>query len=50
VRNRLLKLGTQAGVDGFVVLTITNDFKARIRSYELLAQAFDLRPRTSIIR
>jgi hypothetical protein len=50
VRNRLLKLGAQAGVDEFVVLTITNDFKARIRSYELLAQAFDLRPRTSIIR
>jgi hypothetical protein len=46
VRNRHLKLGAQAGVDEFVVLTITNDFKARIRSYELLAQAFDLKRRT----
>jgi len=25
-----------------VVLTITHDFKARLRSYELLAQAFGL--------
>lgn len=48
VRNRLLKLGAQAGVDEFVVLTITHDFKARVRAYELLAQIFDLKPRTAI--
>lgn len=48
VRNCLLKLGAQAGVDEFVVLTITHDFKARVRSYELLAQIFDLKPRTAI--
>jgi luciferase family oxidoreductase group 1 len=46
VRDRLLTLGGQCGVDEFVILTITHDFKARVRSYELLAQAFDLRPRT----
>jgi hypothetical protein len=46
VRSCLLGLGAQAGVDEFVVLTITHDFKARVRSYELLAQAFDPKRRT----
>lgn len=39
-RARLLALGQQYEVDEFVVLTITHDFAARIRSYELLAKAF----------
>jgi hypothetical protein len=30
-------------VDELVVVTITHDFKARVRSYELLADAFGLR-------
>jgi luciferase family oxidoreductase group 1 len=42
VRHRLEELGERCGVSEFVVLTITHDFKARLRSYELLAQAFDL--------
>ena len=46
VRDRLLELGGQCGVDEFVILTITHDFKARVRSYELLAQAFGLKPST----
>jgi luciferase family oxidoreductase group 1 len=46
VRERLLELAGQAGADEWVILTITHDFKARIRSYELLAQAFGLTPRT----
>jgi hypothetical protein len=28
--------------DELIVVTITHDFKARLRSYELLAEAFDL--------
>jgi luciferase family oxidoreductase group 1 len=42
VRRRLEELGERCGVSEFVVLTITHDFKARLRSYELLAQAFGL--------
>ncbi len=42
VRERLSELGRQYGVDELVIVTITHDFKARLRSYELLADAFDL--------
>jgi len=42
VRRRLEELGGRCGVSEFVVLTITHDFTARLRSYELLAQAFGL--------
>jgi luciferase family oxidoreductase group 1 len=42
VRDRLLALAAQYGVDELVVVTITHDFRARLRSYELLAQAFGL--------
>ena len=45
VKARLLALGAEYGVDEFVVVTITHDFKARLRSYELLAEAFGLEPR-----
>ncbi|MGK2966156.1 MAG: LLM class flavin-dependent oxidoreductase [Tepidiformaceae bacterium] len=41
-RDRILALGETYDVDEFVVVTITHDFAARVRSYELLAQAFDL--------
>jgi len=34
-------------MDEFAILTITHDFNARVRSYELLAQVFDLKPRKS---
>lgn len=44
VRQKLLALGDEYGLDEFVVVTITHDFEARKRSYELLAQAFDLSP------
>ena len=33
-------MGELYGVDEFVVVTITHDFAARVRSYELLAEAF----------
>ncbi len=42
VRDRLTALGAEYGVDEYVVVTITHDFAARVRSYELLAAAFDL--------
>ena len=42
VRDRLLAMGKAFGADDFVVLTITHDFKDRLRSYELLADAFSL--------
>lgn len=40
VKSQLLKLCEMYGVDELVVLTITYDFAARVRSYELLAQVF----------
>ena len=42
VRGRLLQLGAEYGVDDFVILTITYDPKDRLRSYELLADAFGI--------
>jgi luciferase family oxidoreductase group 1 len=45
VRERLSALAVEYGVDELVVVTITHDPKARLRSYELLAQAFGLEPR-----
>jgi len=42
VRERLLALARDYDVDELVVVTITHDPKARRRSYELLAQAFEL--------
>ena len=42
VRARLLELQAEYGVDELVVVTITHDAKARLRSYELLAQVFAL--------
>lgn len=42
VKERLLALAADYQADELVVVTITHDFKARLRSYELLAEAFDL--------
>jgi luciferase family oxidoreductase group 1 len=44
VKARLLELGALYEVDEFVAVTITYDFAARLRSYELLAEAFGLSP------
>ena len=43
VRAQLEALAAAYGVDELVVVTITHDFKARVRSYELLADAFGLK-------
>jgi luciferase family oxidoreductase group 1 len=45
-KEQLLALGQTYGVDEFVVVTICYDFAARIRSYELMAEAFGLQPRS----
>jgi alkanesulfonate monooxygenase SsuD/methylene tetrahydromethanopterin reductase-like flavin-dependent oxidoreductase (luciferase family) len=42
VRERLTALAADYGVDELIIVTITHDPKARLRSYELLAQAFEL--------
>jgi alkanesulfonate monooxygenase SsuD/methylene tetrahydromethanopterin reductase-like flavin-dependent oxidoreductase (luciferase family) len=46
VADRLAQLGEAYGVDEFVAVTITYDFAARVRSYELLAKAFGIEPAT----
>lgn len=42
VKTRLTELAAAYDVDELVVVTITHDFADRLRSYELLAQAFEL--------
>jgi luciferase family oxidoreductase group 1 len=42
VRDGLLALAEEYGVDELIIVTITHDPKARVRSYELLARAFGL--------
>jgi luciferase family oxidoreductase group 1 len=44
---KLLAYGEQYGVDEFVIVTITHDPAARLRSYELLAHEFGLKARAS---
>ena len=43
VREWLLALAQEYGAEEIMVVTITHDFKARVRSYELLADAFGIR-------
>lgn len=42
VRNRLLNMQEQYGIDEFMVVTLTHDFDARMKSYRLLAEEFGL--------
>lgn len=44
VRSELLALGEACGADELMVVTIVHDHRARVRSYELLADAFELSP------
>ncbi|WP_234462411.1 LLM class flavin-dependent oxidoreductase [Adhaeribacter terrigena] len=44
VKPRLEKLAQDYGVDEIVAVTITHDFADRLRSYELLAEMFELQP------
>ncbi|WP_324677941.1 LLM class flavin-dependent oxidoreductase [Hymenobacter sp. GOD-10R] len=47
VHAKLTKLAADYDVDEIVAVTITHDFADRLRSYELLAQVFELTPRTA---
>ena len=40
-------MAVEYGAEEVIVVTITYDHQARRRSYELLAEAFDLEPRAS---
>jgi luciferase family oxidoreductase group 1 len=42
VRARLLELCDESGADELMLVTITGDYDSRLKSYELLAKAFDL--------
>ena len=42
VKSGLEKMAADHGADEVIVLTITYDFQARLRSYELIARAFGL--------
>ena len=44
VQQQLSELAAEYGVDEITVVTITADFEDRLRSYELLAEAFELAP------
>lgn len=44
-RERLLELAAGYEADELMVITITGDYPSRLRSYELLAEAFELRAR-----
>jgi luciferase family oxidoreductase group 1 len=45
VRAEIEAVAVQYGAEEVIVVTITHDHRARRRSYELLAEAFDLEPR-----
>lgn len=45
VRTELLRLAEHYGVDEIMLVTVTHDFGARLRSYELIAEAMELRGR-----
>ncbi|MGH2610183.1 MAG: LLM class flavin-dependent oxidoreductase [Tepidiformaceae bacterium] len=44
VKDGIEEMAEEFGAEEVVVVTITHDFRARVRSYELLASAFGLRP------
>ena len=47
VRDRLTTLARSVGADEIMVMSAIFDHAAKLRSYELLAQAFELKPATS---
>lgn len=42
VKLRLEEMSQRLGIDEFMVVTVTHDYEARLRSYRLLAEAFGL--------
>ena len=47
LRDKLVDMASQLHVEELMIVTIVHDHHARMRSYELLAKAFDLKPRIS---
>lgn len=47
VRDQLVDMASVLHVDELMVVTVVHDHRARMRSYELLAKAFNLTPRTA---
>src|SRR5215207_7264712 len=45
VRDELRRVAARYGADELMIVTVTHDFAARVRSYELIAQAMELAPR-----
>jgi alkanesulfonate monooxygenase SsuD/methylene tetrahydromethanopterin reductase-like flavin-dependent oxidoreductase (luciferase family) len=45
VRDEIRRIAAHNGVDEVLAVTVTHDFAARLRSYELLAGALELEPR-----
>jgi alkanesulfonate monooxygenase SsuD/methylene tetrahydromethanopterin reductase-like flavin-dependent oxidoreductase (luciferase family) len=43
VKARLMQLSAEFAADEVIVVTITGDYASRLRSYELLADAFELK-------
>jgi luciferase family oxidoreductase group 1 len=48
VRDGLLEVAEEYGAEEVIVVTITFDHQARLRSYELLAEAMELEPRADL--
>jgi alkanesulfonate monooxygenase SsuD/methylene tetrahydromethanopterin reductase-like flavin-dependent oxidoreductase (luciferase family) len=46
VRDQITIMADELRVDEVMVVTIVHDHQARMRSYELLAEAFELTPRS----
>jgi alkanesulfonate monooxygenase SsuD/methylene tetrahydromethanopterin reductase-like flavin-dependent oxidoreductase (luciferase family) len=46
VRDHLIDMASVLHVDELMIVTIVHDHRARMRSYELLAEAFNLTPRS----
>ena len=44
LRDELIDMASQLHVEELMIVTIVHDHRARMRSYELLAKAFDLKP------
>ncbi len=45
VRDRLIDMASQLHLEELMIVTIVHDHRARLRSYQLLAEAFNLTPR-----
>ena len=45
LRDKLIDMASQLHLEELMIVTIVHDHRARMRSYELLAKAFELKPR-----